>query len=70
MVRLVVLPAFVGVMGIPLSTLQQAQAAQTQGCGVNLAAPQIQTAVKGATIGAPPIDLQQAAPIDKERSVT
>lgn len=70
MVRSVVLPAFVGVMGIALSTVQQAQAAPTQGCGVNLAAPEIQTAIKGATIDAPTIDLQKAAPIHNERSVT
>jgi hypothetical protein len=44
-VRSVVLPAFVGVMWITLSTVQQAHAAPPQGCGVNLAAPQIQAAI-------------------------
>jgi LppP/LprE lipoprotein len=42
-VRSIVLAMFVGVMWIALSTPQQAQAAPAQGCGVNLAAPEIQT---------------------------
>jgi hypothetical protein len=44
-VRSIVVAMFVAVIWIALSTLQQAQAAPTQGCGVNLGAPEIQTAI-------------------------
>ena len=43
--RSIVLAIFVAVMWIALNSPQQAQAAPAQGCGVNLAAPEIQTAI-------------------------
>jgi LppP/LprE lipoprotein len=44
-VRSIVLAMFVAVIWITLSTPQQAQAAPTHGCGVNLPAPEIQAAI-------------------------
>lgn len=46
--RSVIFPTFVGVMSIALSTLQLAQAAPGQGCGVNLVVPEIQTGINSA----------------------
>lgn len=48
--RSIVLAMFVAVMGVTLSTPQQAQAAPAQGCGVNLAAPDIQAAINSVPI--------------------
>ena len=50
MVRSIVAAMFVAVMWIALSIPQQAQAAPAQGCGVNLAAPEIQAAINSVPL--------------------